>query len=91
MFDQITVTGAFKPILMLEGHRNGSKEDCRALVGRGLETETCFGPSQKGTVASVAPHAFGGETLRSSILFERASVAPLDDFAKVFVAFQSSS
>ena len=84
LFDQITVTGAFKPIL-------GSKEDCRALVGRGLETETCFGPSQKGTVASLAPHAFGGETLRSSILFERASVAPLDDFAKVFVAFQSSS
>lgn len=50
-----------------------------------------YGPSQKGIVASVAPHAFGGETLRRSILFEGSSVGCFDDLARVFVAFQSSS
>lgn len=50
-----------------------------------------YGPSQKGAVASVAPHAFGGETLRRSILFECASVVSFDDLGKVFLAFQSSS
>ena len=50
-----------------------------------------YGPSQKGAVASVAPRAFGGGTLRRSILFECASVVSFDDLGKVFLAFQSSS
>jgi carboxylesterase type B len=49
-----------------------------------------YGPSQKGTIASVASQAFGGETMRRSILFECSSVVSLDDLAKVFVTFQSS-
>lgn len=49
-----------------------------------------YGPSQKGTMTSVAQQAFGGETLRRSVLYECSSVVALDDLAKVFVTFQSS-
>lgn len=49
-----------------------------------------YGPSQKGTITSVAQQAFGGETLRRSVLYECSSVVTLDELAKVFVAFQSS-
>ncbi|KAJ5371402.1 uncharacterized protein N7496_007494 [Penicillium cataractarum] len=49
-----------------------------------------YGPSQKGNITNVVQQAFGGETLRRSVLYECSSVVALDDLAKVFVAFQSS-
>jgi carboxylesterase type B len=52
-------------------------------------TARIYGPSQQGAIASVAPQAFGGQTLRRSVLFECSSVVAFDDLAKVYVAFQS--
>jgi hypothetical protein len=49
-----------------------------------------YGPSQKGSMTSVAQQAFGGETLRRNVLYECSSVVTFDDLAKVFVTFQSS-
>lgn len=59
-------------------------------IDTGFSTRV-YGPSEQGNIASVALQAFGGETLRRSILFECSSVVAFDDLAKVFVAFQSSS
>ncbi|KAJ5690785.1 hypothetical protein N7462_005177 [Penicillium macrosclerotiorum] len=49
-----------------------------------------YGPSRSGITANVSSQAFGGETLRRSVLFDCASVVPLDELARVFVIFQTT-
>ncbi|KAJ5194583.1 uncharacterized protein N7498_008021 [Penicillium cinerascens] len=49
-----------------------------------------YGPSDQGKISGVVTEAFGGDSMRRSILFDGASKVPLDDLAKVFVNFMAS-